>query len=97
MKINPKKCVACGNCTYICPMGAIYVDPELKRATINRDECVECYACYNGLSKEVLPPSTVRFVRRTAVQTTVHLITTGIILAMLAGVAPKLKLFGSGP
>ena len=37
----------------------------LKRATINRDECVECYACYNGLSKEVLPPTTVRFVRRT--------------------------------
>ena len=65
MKINPQKCVACGNCTYVCPMGAIYIDPELKRATINRDECVECYACYNGLSKEVLPPSTVRFVRRT--------------------------------
>jgi ferredoxin len=51
MKINPQKCVACGNCTYVCPMGAIYIDPELKRATINRDECVECYACYNGLSK----------------------------------------------
>ena len=65
MKINPNKCVACGNCTYVCPMGAIYIDPELKRATINRDECVECYACYNGLSKEVLPPATVRFVRRT--------------------------------
>ncbi len=39
----------------------------------------------------------VRFVRRTAVQTTVHLITTGLILAMLAGVALKLKLFGAGP
>ncbi len=65
MKINPKKCVACGNCTYVCPMGAIYIDPVLQRATINRDECVECYACYNGLSKEVLPPATVRFVRRT--------------------------------
>src|SRR5438067_9151373 len=65
MTINPHKCVACGNCIYVCPMGAIYIDPELKRATINRDECVECYACYNGLSKEVLPPSTVRFVRRT--------------------------------
>ena len=38
----------------------------------------------------------VRFVRRTAVQTTVHLITTGLILAMLAGVALKLKLFGAG-
>jgi len=39
----------------------------------------------------------VRFVRRTAVQTTVHLITTGLILAMLAGVAIKLRIFGNGP
>lgn len=39
----------------------------------------------------------VRFVRRTAVQTTVHIVTTGLILAMLAGVALKLKFFGGGP
>ena len=64
MKINPEKCVACGNCTYVCPMGAIYIDPVLKRATINRDECVECYACYNGLSQEHLNPTLVRTVRR---------------------------------
>jgi hypothetical protein len=35
-------------------------------------------------------------VRRTAVQTTVHLVTTGIILALLAGIALKLKIFGPG-
>src|SRR5580765_1443605 len=57
MKINPKKCVACGNCTYVCPMGAIYVDPVINRATVNRDECVECYACFNGLSQEHLNPT----------------------------------------
>ena len=39
----------------------------------------------------------IRFVRRTAVQTSVHLITTGIILALLAGIALKLKIFGTGP
>jgi hypothetical protein len=38
----------------------------------------------------------IRFVRRTAVQTTVHLITTGVILALLAGIALKLKIFGGG-
>ena len=65
MKINAHKCVACGNCTYVCPMGAIYIDPQLKRATIDRDECVECYACFNGLSQEHLNPSLVRFIRRT--------------------------------
>ena len=45
-------------------MGAIYIDPALQRATIDRDECVECYACYNGLSQEHLNPSLVRFIRR---------------------------------
>jgi len=64
MRINPNKCVACGNCTYVCPMGAIYIDPARKRATITEDECVECYACFNGLSQEHLPPVLVRTVRR---------------------------------
>ena len=41
MSINPDKCVACGNCTYVCPMGAIYVDPVIKRAKVDRIECVE--------------------------------------------------------
>ena len=64
MKINPDKCVACGNCTYVCPMGAIYVDPHIKRATVNRNECVECYACYTGLSQEHLNPTLVRTTRK---------------------------------
>ncbi len=64
MQINPKKCVACGNCTYVCPMGAIYIDPVLKRATIDRDECVECYTCFNGLSQEHLNPTLVRAGRK---------------------------------
>lgn len=64
MKINPNKCVACGNCTYVCPMGAIYIDPTIKRATINRDECVECYSCFNGLSQEHLNPTVVRTIRK---------------------------------
>jgi len=64
MRINQDKCVACGNCTYVCPMGAIYIDPVKKRATIDRDECVECYTCFNGLSQEHLPPAMVRTVRQ---------------------------------
>ena len=40
--------------------------------------------------------ASIRFVRRTAVQTTVHIITTGVILALLAGIALKLKVFGPG-
>src|SRR3984893_8651197 len=63
MKINPDKGVACGNCTYVCPMGAIYVDPKINRATVDRNECVECYACFNGLSQEHLNPTMVRTMR----------------------------------
>ena len=63
MRINPKKCVACGNCTYVCPMEAIYIDPATNRAKIDSDECVECYACYNGLSQEHLNPTLVRTLR----------------------------------
>jgi ferredoxin len=64
MRINPDKCVACGNCTYVCPVGAISVDPTINRATVNRDECVECYACYYGLSTERLNPVLVRTIRK---------------------------------
>ena len=64
MKINQDKCIGCGNCTYVCPMGAIFINPRTGRSTINRDECVECYACYNGLSAENLPPGVARLTRK---------------------------------
>jgi ferredoxin len=64
MRINADKCVACGNCTYVCPMGAIYIDPLIKRATVDRNECVECYSCFNGMSQEHLNPTLVRTMRK---------------------------------
>jgi hypothetical protein len=39
----------------------------------------------------------IRLVRRTAVQTTVRMITTGVMLALLAGISIKLKIFGGSP
>src|ERR1700689_4827385 len=45
-------------------MGPSHIDPAIPPATINRDECVECYACYNGLSQEHLNPRFVRTVRK---------------------------------
>jgi len=64
MRIDPKKCVACGNCVAICPMGAISIHPAINRATVDTAECVECYACYRGMSMEQLNPTLVRSVRR---------------------------------
>ena len=66
MVISQKKCVACGNCVSICPMGAIYVDPSINRAVINDDACVECGTCFRGMSTENLNPVMVRTIRKAA-------------------------------
>jgi ferredoxin len=63
MRIDPQRCVACGNCVAVCPMGAIHIDRSIKRAVVNTDECVECYACYRGMSMEDLSPTLVRTLR----------------------------------
>jgi hypothetical protein len=44
-------------------MGAIYIDPAVNRATVNLEECVECFTCYRGMSKEHMNPTLVRAVR----------------------------------
>jgi hypothetical protein len=44
-------------------MGAIAIDRRVNRATVNLDECVECYTCYRGMSKERLNPTLVRTIR----------------------------------
>jgi len=63
MQIDREKCVACSNCVPICPMAAIYIDPATNRAIVNQDACVECFACYRGMSKEQLNAPIVRILR----------------------------------
>jgi hypothetical protein len=47
-------------------MGAIAISPELRRAVVDRDACVECFTCHRGMSKERMNPTLVRFIRRVA-------------------------------
>ena len=63
MEIDKKKCVGCGNCHAICPMGAIHVDEDGK-SIVNQDECVECFTCYRVLRDERYPPWFVRTLRK---------------------------------
>jgi hypothetical protein len=46
-------------------MGAISVDPGTRRAYVDKDECVECFACHRGMSMERLNPTLIRLARRT--------------------------------
>ena len=62
MDIDKTKCVGCGNCHAICPMGAISLDVDGK-SIVNQDECVECSTCYRVLRNENYPPSVVRIIR----------------------------------
>jgi len=39
----------------------------------------------------------ISFVRRTAVQTAVHVITTGVLIALLTGIAMRLRWLGPNP
>ena len=66
MWIDPKLCVGCANCVAVCPMEAISVDPATRRAEVELDCCVECFACFRGMSRETLNPTIVRLVRRAA-------------------------------
>jgi len=44
-------------------MQAISIDVTSNRARVDSDECVECYACYNGMSMERLNPTLIRSIR----------------------------------
>jgi NAD-dependent dihydropyrimidine dehydrogenase PreA subunit len=43
MKIDPKKCIACGECVDFCPMECITENTD--GMSIDQDECVECGVC----------------------------------------------------
>lgn len=66
MKIDPNKCVGCGNCVPACPMEAIHVEGTYGKgiAYINQEACVECGACKRYVTPEDANPTLVRFTRK---------------------------------
>ena len=43
--ILPSRCIGCGQCLSLCPMGAITLD---GKSSINPEECVECGVCWRA-------------------------------------------------
>ena len=42
--VNKEKCIGCGTCVSICPVGAISFDKGGK-AVIDKTKCIHCGAC----------------------------------------------------
>jgi len=63
LDIDKERCVGCGNCHFVCTMGAISLDTDGK-SVVDQDKCVECSTCYRLLRDEGYLPSFVRFVRK---------------------------------
>lgn len=42
--VDKKKCIGCGTCVVICPVGVISFDSDGK-ARIDRTKCIHCGAC----------------------------------------------------
>ena len=42
--VNKEKCIGCGTCVAICPVGAISFDKNGK-AQIDKGKCIHCGAC----------------------------------------------------
>ena len=42
--VDKKKCISCGACVEICPVGAISFDSDGK-ANIDQNKCIKCGSC----------------------------------------------------
>ena len=47
------KCISCGKCNKVCPMG-INVVNEIRKNVVNNLECIQCGACIDNCPKNVL-------------------------------------------
>ena len=43
--VDENKCIGCGACASICPVGAITL--KNGKATIDKKKCIKCGACQN--------------------------------------------------
>jgi pyruvate formate lyase activating enzyme len=53
LMLHPQRCIACGACLTICPVGAHHLTPDGGR-TLDRDRCTRCGRCAEACYAEAL-------------------------------------------
>ena len=43
VEVDKEKCIGCGVCVTVCPVGAISLSEGEEYAIIDHDQCIECF------------------------------------------------------
>ncbi len=54
------KCISCGKCNKVCPMG-IHVVSEIRNGVIDNLECIQCGACIDIPVSQMILPTCILF------------------------------------